>query len=323
MSTLHTSQSAVTFPSIGEQRTSIVATEFEDEDDNEDDGATLADLLHVTVKFDDSKPVSRDASPSCASTISPSMDVSTHSALSNSKRSILKRVSSYSALGESIGKSTSTTLDSSVRLSRVSSTVSFQAVQIREYNRTIGDNPSCMVGIPVSLDWSHSSESKLSLNDYEKLKGMKRSRSMMRMPSKVRESLLKNNLGYSDEELAQTKKEIKQIQRSRSLADITSPFWRVEHLAKSGVRKLKRTLGGSKTTPQTEHEIAVASAILECEQQRSQDAMDASIGSSQASKRDARNASIGSSQNSKEQRGRDTIDASIGSSQNSEGPLAF
>ena len=316
-----TSPSAVTFPSKGEQRTSIVATEFEDDDD----GATLAEMLHETVKFDDSEPVSR-YSPSCASSLSPSMDISTHS-LSNSKRSILKRVSSYSVLGESIGKSTNTTLSSTVRLSRNSSVVSFQAVQIREYNRTIGDNPSCMAGIPVSLDWSHSAESKLSLNDYEKLKGMKRSRSMMRMPSKVRESLLKNNLGYSDEELAQTKKEIKQIQRSRSLADITSPFWRVEHIAKSGVRKLKRSLGGSKTTPQTEHEIAVASAILECQQQRGQDAMDDSIGSSLASKqqrgRDAMDASLGSSQNSKQQRGRDAMDASIGSSQYSEGPLAF
>mmetsp|Transcript_16650 Transcript_16650/g.24925 ORF Transcript_16650/g.24925 Transcript_16650/m.24925 type:complete len:289 (-) Transcript_16650:155-1021(-) len=283
MSSVRADQSAVKFPSKGELETSIIATEFEDDDDV----GALSEMLYQAVKFGHTPN-----SPLSASSISPSMDVSAHS-LSNSKRSILKRVSSYPALGESIGKSTTsigkstgtnTTLSSSIRgVTRNSSVVSFQQVQIREYNRTIGDNPSCMAGIPISLDWSHSSESKIPLNDYEKLKGMKRSKSSMRMPAKVRESLLKNNLGYSDEELAQAKKEIKQIQRSRSVNDVTSPFWRVGHVATSGIRKLKRSLGGNKTSPQTEHEAAVASAILRSKQQRGGDVIDSSLGSSQGS----------------------------------------
>jgi len=205
------------------------------------------------------------------------MDFSAHS-LTNSKKSILKRTSSY--IGEPFDKSSTSAASSTGRSGqkRGSIGVTFQAVKIREYNRTIGDNPSCMVGVPISLDWSHSNESKFPLDDYEKLKGMKRSKSMMRIPSKIRESLLKGNLGYSDEELAHAKKEINKIKRSRSMNDLTSAFWKVEHVAKSGVRKLKRSFGSKDSKPQTDHEAAVASAILEAKSQR--DRLDASIGSS-------------------------------------------
>lgn len=240
---------------------------------------SLSKMLSDAVRLEPIKePSSASSSPSSNTFKSQTMDFSAHS-LSNNKKSILKRTSSY--IGDSIGKSSPSIESSTGRSAKGGSVgVKFQAVKIREYNRTIGDNPSCLAGVPISLDWSHSHESNFNLDVYEKLKGMKRSTSMMRIPSKTRESMLKMNLGYSDEEISQAKKEINKIKRSRSLNDFTSPFWRVEEVAKSGIRKLKRSLGGNKSKPQTDHEAAVESAILEAKNPRTCDCSEYSIGSS-------------------------------------------
>eukprot|EP01083_Nonionella_stella_P289959 986675_1 len=74
------------------------------------------------------------------------------------KKSCLKRESSYNSLGQSSGTSRSLGASGKKRetatrpvspatntreLLRTSSTVSFQSVNVREYERTLGDNPSC------------------------------------------------------------------------------------------------------------------------------------------------------------------------------------
>lgn len=43
----------------------------------------------------------------------------------------------------------------------------FGSITIRRYDRTIGDNPMCSKGIPISLDWTYQEESELPVEDYE------------------------------------------------------------------------------------------------------------------------------------------------------------
>jgi hypothetical protein len=185
---------------------------------------------------------------------------------SSGPKPILKRVSSFLAQDEnqaqtfspnnqgSLGMSSSS-IDTSVssrvssrmggnNMRRTSSQVSFKNVEVREYDRTLGDNPSCMSGPPIQLDWSYSKESEICMEEYEKTKSMRRrrNRNVIRMGKAKRLDLLQNHLGYSQEEISAATKAKKDIQRARSMTNLTSSFWRVEDVAQSASRKLKRAL---------------------------------------------------------------------------------
>jgi hypothetical protein len=49
-------------------------------------------------------------------------------------------------------------------------TVSFSCLEIRSYDLTIGDNPSCQVGPPISLDWTYQQQVQMPLQRYEFMK---------------------------------------------------------------------------------------------------------------------------------------------------------
>lgn len=56
---------------------------------------------------------------------------------------------------------------------KLSRSVSFADVNIREYERILGDNPSCTSGPPISLGWGYSPEPiKLSVDDFERGKAI-------------------------------------------------------------------------------------------------------------------------------------------------------
>ena len=82
--------------------------------------------------------------------------------------SILKKVSSFSVLNDAANPDSSFhRKKKSVGMRRTASTVSFKAVEIREYDRAIGDNPSCSSGPPISLDWNYSENPAVCINEYE------------------------------------------------------------------------------------------------------------------------------------------------------------
>jgi hypothetical protein len=129
---------------------------------------------------------------------------------------------------------------------RTNSNVSFKSVEIREYDRTLGDNPACTCGPPISLDWSYSSESQLAINDYEKVRDMRRrKKEPMFMTKEKREHILKNQLGYSNEEIKVVLDETRQVRRNRSVTKLISPLWKVEDAVKSAQRKIGRKLSGT------------------------------------------------------------------------------
>mmetsp|Transcript_15206 Transcript_15206/g.22251 ORF Transcript_15206/g.22251 Transcript_15206/m.22251 type:complete len:159 (-) Transcript_15206:231-707(-) len=72
----------------------------------------------------------------------------------------------------------------------VSSSVSFENITIREYSVTIGDNPSCSSGAPISIDWYYSKEVTLPLNSYEASKPATRERSKLKIPRDLRHKML-------------------------------------------------------------------------------------------------------------------------------------
>lgn len=85
---------------------------------------------------------------------------------------------------------TSTPADESSSTCSSCSSVRFQNITIREYNRTVGDNPACTSGCPMSIGWSVLSEISIPVDDYEKARPPRRERLQMQIPKDVREDML-------------------------------------------------------------------------------------------------------------------------------------
>lgn len=97
--------------------------------------------------------------------------------------------------------------------------VRFHTVTIRNYDLTIGDNPWCSCGAPVSIDWTYQSEINLPLEAYEQHHPPRRKGSELAMPHRLREELLTDtaNIPFSQIIKASRQNEKDQSERSRSM----------------------------------------------------------------------------------------------------------
>lgn len=183
---------------------------------------------------------------------------------SNSQSAAKLNVSNSQSVKDSLD---STLSQSGKAMRRSSSVVSFKSVEIREYDRTIGDNPSCMSGPPISLDWSYSKEFEICIEQHEKSKEMGRNKNgrkkqvVQRLGKLKRIEMLQNQMGYSEEEIQLATKEKKDIQRSRSMTNLISPFWRVEHAVQSLQRKIKRKMRSSSSSTLNELDVSHSKSL--------------------------------------------------------------
>lgn len=130
-------------------------------------------------------------------------------------------------------------LDSSGSGNKMHRSVSFHSVDIREYDRTIGDNPSCRSGPPLSLDWSYSKkyETPKSLDEYEKEREPERVHHLHKLHVNKyrRRNLLAFNWGHSEDEMKDARKETRKLQRQRSMTQMLLPI----HLAEEAYISVK------------------------------------------------------------------------------------
>ncbi len=134
--------------------------------------------------------------------------------------------------------SASNSLDLSRSSKKMTRTVSFHSVDVREYDRTVGDNPSCRSGPPLSLDWSYSKkyEQPKALDQYE-IERQDRARSLrqLHVTKHRRRNLLSFSWGHSEEEMNNARKETKKLQRQRSMTQMLLPL-HMAHEAFIGVK---------------------------------------------------------------------------------------
>jgi len=118
-----------------------------------------------------------------------------------------------------------------ITIKRSGSMVSFNSVDVRDYDVTLGDNPSVGCGPAIALDWSYHERPRISVDEYEtSFRDQSRlHKEPKRLAPGQREKLLKNGLGFTDEQLKEAEKETKKIQRERGMSSTLSSFWRVEH----------------------------------------------------------------------------------------------
>jgi hypothetical protein len=78
----------------------------------------------------------------------------------------------------------------------VATKVSFSQIKIREYPIIVGDNPSIMTGVPITIDWKFVHEMNFSVDDYEAARPQPRTMLELRIPGKNRDDILKRQ-GFS------------------------------------------------------------------------------------------------------------------------------
>jgi len=128
--------------------------------------------------------------------------------------------------------------------------VSFSQIQIREYPMIVGDNPSILTGVPVTIDWEHVEEMEFQLEDYEAAR-VQPPRSMveLRMPASHRDAILKNQ-GFSLAERNQGKKWANITKHHRKRTSATMALSEVAEAVENAKRATKNATWGRKRKQQ-------------------------------------------------------------------------
>ncbi|EEC43065.1 predicted protein [Phaeodactylum tricornutum CCAP 1055/1] len=120
-------------------------------------------------------------------------------------------------------------------------TVQFGAIEIREYNRIVGDHPDVKVGPPVSLGWEYNVREPVDINEYEATRPSRKV--YLRMSSITRKNMLHNVFGIDEEEIASSEKEVQRIKKQREASNKQSKTGeKVESAFQSMKRKFRRKI---------------------------------------------------------------------------------
>jgi hypothetical protein len=91
--------------------------------------------------------------------------------------------------------------------------VSFGNIQVREYERIVGDHPDTRVGVPLTIGWAFVERPPVPIEQYE---GNRIRKGNLRLTSITRKNLLHNVFGIPEEEIRNAEKEIQKIKKQRS-----------------------------------------------------------------------------------------------------------
>lgn len=61
--------------------------------------------------------------------------------------------------------------------------VSFSDVSVRNYDICIGDSPSTLVGVPLSLDWTFTEADRVTVDEFEMMRPPTRSKEELKIPA--------------------------------------------------------------------------------------------------------------------------------------------
>mmetsp|Transcript_4086 Transcript_4086/g.6430 ORF Transcript_4086/g.6430 Transcript_4086/m.6430 type:complete len:673 (-) Transcript_4086:101-2119(-) len=120
--------------------------------------------------------------------------------------------------------------------------VRFNAIQIRDYERIVGDNPSCTAGPPLSIGWKYGTTTVIDVNSYEQARPYRKSSVRLILPREEREALLLN-WGASFHDIVESVRgNIKVKNQRRQTVTNLGKVERIEEAFESATRTLKRAL---------------------------------------------------------------------------------
>ena len=122
-------------------------------------------------------------------------------------------------------------------------TITFGQVNIREYERVLGDNPSVTSGPPLSIGWRYSpSTLNMSIDDYEENKGSPRSSSEYLVPKSIRLATLKEHADIPHREIANAVRAIQKTKSQRRKTVVNLSMASTEELVEGAKIKVKSIL---------------------------------------------------------------------------------
>lgn len=123
----------------------------------------------------------------------------------------------------------------------------FDKINIREYSRTVGDNPSCSSGPPISISWEYINIGDVNLDEYEKMRPPRRVQNEMILPRTAREDLLRYEWNASRKEIIESvRRNVRVKNQRRTTINNLGKATKFEEAMESVSRKLKRFVKGQK-----------------------------------------------------------------------------
>lgn len=123
-----------------------------------------------------------------------------------------------------------------------STLVRFAVVEIREFERVVGDNPSCSSGVPVSIGWNHGKTFTMNLEDFEKARPPRRSQMDLVLTRGERHRLLVE-WGASGQDVIESIRMIIRVknQRRQTVNNLGS-YDRVEEVIENVMRGARKVI---------------------------------------------------------------------------------
>jgi len=127
--------------------------------------------------------------------------------------------------------------------SRRESKVVFSTVEVRQYERILGDNPAVSYGPPLSIGWKHYEDRTIcvTVDEYEYYHGTCEDLSDMVLTRYEREVVL-FDLGYDEREIAKTIRQNYKLKKNRRQTVNNLPIMSVEQAVESAKKSLSRMI---------------------------------------------------------------------------------
>jgi len=175
--------------------------------------------------------------------------------LQRPKRSILK----VSTLDESLHA----TWESSPPKPAVKN-VEFKEIEVREYERTVGDNPSCSSGPPLTIGWKFWQRARTSVDWYEKARPARKSQFELVMPREARQEMLIVEWRISQAQIATAvRSNIRTKNQRRRTVNNLGRLNKLEEGLESLMRKLMRLVTFQKRPSKQVEEMTKKSLMVE------------------------------------------------------------
>lgn len=122
--------------------------------------------------------------------------------------------------------------------------IKFGQVNIREYERVLGDNPAVTSGPPLSIGWRYAPEPiKLDVDTFESGRGLPRSSSEYLVPKAVRERILREHAEVSRRDIAATVRTINRHKQQRRKTVVNIPMSSTEERLEKMKHGAKKVVG--------------------------------------------------------------------------------
>lgn len=130
-----------------------------------------------------------------------------------------------------------------VTSSRRDTKVAFSTIEVRQYERILGDNPGVSSGPPLSIGWNYYEDSTICLpvDEFEYYHGSCGDQSEMVLTRSERESILRD-LGYHERDIAACIRKNYKLKKNRRQTVTNLPIMPVEEAVESAKKSLSRML---------------------------------------------------------------------------------